>query len=84
MTSEVVTIEPRDTIVTAAQRMNEEEKGPLPVIDAGQVVGMMTHRDLVAQVVAAGRAPRSVRVGDIDTHELVTIGPMRTYKRRAG
>jgi CBS domain-containing protein len=75
MTSEVVTIEPQDTIVTAAQRMIEEEKGPLPVVDAGQVVGMMTDRDLVARVVAAGRDPRSVRVGDIDTHDLVTIGP---------
>ena len=75
MTSEVVTIEPQDTIVTAAQRMIEEEKGPLPGVDAGQVVGMMTDRDLVARVVAAGRDPRSVRVGDIDTHDLVTIGP---------
>ena len=35
MTSEVVTIEPQDTIVTAAQRMIEEEKGPLPIVDAG-------------------------------------------------
>jgi CBS domain protein len=67
MTSEVVTIEPRDTAVTAAQRMIEEEKGPLPEVDAGQVVGMMTDRDLVAREVAAGRDPRSVRVGDIDT-----------------
>jgi CBS domain-containing protein len=47
--------------------MIEEEKGPLPVFDAGQVVGMMTDRDLVARVVAEGRDPRSVRVGDIDT-----------------
>jgi len=70
-----VTIEPQDTIVTAAQRMIEEEKGPLPVVDAGQVVGMMNDRDLVARVVAAGRDPRSVRVGDIDIHDLVTIRP---------
>ena len=34
MTSEVVTIEPQDTIVTAAQQMIEEE-GPLPIVDAG-------------------------------------------------
>jgi len=47
-----VTIEPQDTIVTAAQRMIEEEKGPLPVVDAGQVVGMMTDRDLVAFLVS--------------------------------
>ena len=36
---------------------------------------MMTDRDLVARVVAAGRDPRSVRVGDIDTRDLVTMGP---------
>ena len=35
---------------------------------------MMTDRDLVARVVAAGRDPRSVRVGDIDTRPR-DIGP---------
>ncbi len=75
MTSEVVTIEPQDSVVDAAQRMIEKEKGPLPVIAEGRVVGMITDRDIVARVVAAGRDPRSMRVGDIDTHDLVTIGP---------
>jgi CBS domain-containing protein len=36
---------------------------------------MMTDRDLVAWVVAAGRDQRSVRVGDIDIYDLVTMGP---------
>ncbi len=75
MTSEVVTIEPRASIVEAAQRMIEEEKGPLPVVQGTRVVGMVTDRDIIARVVAEGRDPNSLTVDDIDTHELVTIGP---------
>jgi CBS domain-containing protein len=75
MTSEVVTIEPRASIVEAAQRMIEEEKGPLPVVQGTRVVGMVTDRDIIARVVAAGRDPNATRVEDIDTHDLVTVGP---------
>jgi signal-transduction protein with cAMP-binding, CBS, and nucleotidyltransferase domain len=36
---------------------------------------MVTDRDLIARVVAAGRDPKSMKVEDVDTHDLVTIGP---------
>ena len=36
---------------------------------------MVTERDLISRVVAAGRDPRSMRVADVATHDLVTIGP---------
>ena len=75
MVSSVVTIEPRTSIVDAARRMIQEEKGPLPVVEGESPVAMVTDRDIIARVVAEGRDPNSVRVEDIATHELVTIGP---------
>ena len=75
MVSSVVTIEPGTSIVDAAQRMIQEEKGPLPVVEGESPVAMVTDRDIIARVVAEGRDPNSVRVEDIATHELVTIGP---------
>ena len=75
MVSSVVTIEPRTSIVDAARQMIQEEKGPLPVVEGESPVAMVTDRDIIARVVAEGRDPNSVRVEDIATHELVTIGP---------
>lgn len=75
MTTDVVTIEPSATVVEAAQRMIQEEKGPLPVVEAGRVVAIVTDRDIVARVVAADRDPHSVRVEEVATRDLVTAGP---------
>ena len=75
MTSEVVTVEPQTSIVDAARRMIQQEKGPLPVIEGDRPVAMVTDRDIIARVVAEGRDPNSLTVHDIATRELVTIGP---------
>ena len=76
MTLAPVTIEPQASVVEAAKKMIQEEKGPLPVVEGdGRPVGMVTDRDVIARVVAEGRDPGSVTVGDIATRELVTIGP---------
>jgi CBS domain-containing protein len=75
MSSSVVTIEPSATVVDAAKRMIQQEKGPLPVVVDDRVVGMITDRDIIARVVAAGQDPSALRVSDIATKDLVTIGP---------
>src|SRR5215213_6229005 len=75
MVSSVVTIEPGTSIVDAARRMIQEEKGPLPVVEGDSPVAMVTDRDIIARVVDQGRDPNSVTVDDIATNELVTIGP---------
>jgi CBS domain-containing protein len=75
MVSDVVTIEPSTSVVDAAKRMIQEEKGPLPIVEGNRPVAIVTDRDIVAHVVAEGRDPNSVTVDDIASHELVTIGP---------
>jgi CBS domain-containing protein len=76
MTLAPVTIEPQTSVVEAAKKMIQEEKGPLPVVEGdGRPVGMVTDRDVIARVVAEGRDPSSVTVEDIATRELVAIGP---------
>jgi len=75
MVSDVVTIDSSASIVDAARQMIQEEKGPLPVMEGGQLRAMITDRDIIAHVVAEGRDPSSTTVRDIATHELVTIGP---------
>jgi CBS domain-containing protein len=75
MVSSVVTIEPGTGVVDAAKRMIQEEKGPLPIVEGEQPVGIVTDRDIIAHVVAEGQDPTSMTVDEIASQELVTIGP---------
>jgi CBS domain-containing protein len=75
MTAEVVTVAPSMSVADVAREMIAREKGPLPVVEGGRVVAMVTDRDLVARVVAASRDPSTVRCEEVATKDLVTIGP---------
>ena len=75
MTADVVTVTPSMSVAEVAKEMIAKEKGPLPVVEGGRVVAMVTDRDLVARVVAASRDPNTVRCEEIATRDLVTIGP---------
>jgi CBS domain-containing protein len=84
MVSEVVTIEPGTSVVDAAKRMIQEEKGPLPVVEGERPVAIITDRDIIAHVVAEGRDPNSVTVDDVATRDLVTIGPEQDVEEVRG
>jgi CBS domain-containing protein len=75
MTAEVVTVAPSMTVADVAKEMIAREKGPLPVVEGGRVVAMVTDRDLVARVIAASRDPNTVRCEEVATKDLVTIRP---------
>jgi CBS domain-containing protein len=75
MTADVVTVSPSMSVAEVAKEMIAREKGPLPVVEGGRVVAMVTDRDLVARVVAASRDPNTVRCEEIATKDLVTIRP---------
>lgn len=75
MTKTVVTVEPTASVVDAAKKMIQQEKGPLPVVEGDRVVAMITDRDIIARVVAEGRDVNSLSVTDVATKELVTVSP---------
>jgi len=49
------------------------------VLDDGRLVGIFTERDAVSRVIAGGRDPRAVSVGEVMTHDPITIGPDATF-----
>ena len=63
-----------DTLVDAAKKMRDLEVGGLPICgDDDRLKGLITDRDIVTQVVAAGKDPSSVKVEEF-VSEAVTIG----------
>jgi CBS domain-containing protein len=65
MTRDVQSITPQETIQRAAQMMDDLNVGAIPVLDGQKLVGMITDRDITVRATAAGRAPDSVRVGEV-------------------
>ena len=75
MTSNPTSCESSSTVADAARVMAQEDVGPVPVVEGGRVVGIVTDRDIVLRVVADGRDPSSTTLGDIVSSDLVTVQP---------
>jgi CBS domain-containing protein len=74
---EVVIAERSLSVVHAAQLMRTHHVGDLVVVEARDgrkyPVGILTDRDIVVGVVAAGVNPESLKVGDIMGPEVATV-----------
>jgi CBS domain-containing protein len=69
----VVTASTRMTVAEAAHAMRSRNVGALVVVNAGRPLGMLTDRDIVMDVVAQGRDPDTVRVGDVMRKKLAVV-----------
>jgi CBS domain-containing protein len=68
---------PEDTAADAARQMRDLDVAVLPVADGGRMVGFITYRDLILRVMAEGKDPERVLVGDIATTFPVEVTPDR-------
>ena len=69
------TVKVGDSVVEAAKLMKGEETGIAPIVEDGRLIGVITDHDIVLRVVAEGRDPRTTRVDDVASRDLVTIDP---------
>jgi CBS domain-containing protein len=65
MTPEPRVADPSLSLAEAAQLMKSEDIGSPPVVQEGQLVAVLTDRDIVVRAVAESADPRATRVGDI-------------------
>jgi CBS domain-containing protein len=72
-TKPVVTASANMTVAEAARAMRTKNVGALVVVNAGRPLGMITDRDIAMDVVAQGKDPDAVRVGDVMRKKPVTI-----------
>jgi CBS domain-containing protein len=71
MTPGVQVVHPDSTVQEAARLMKNLDVGPLPVCDGQRVVGMVTDRDITVRSTAEGKDPKSQRVRDVMTNDVV-------------
>ncbi|MCC7549665.1 MAG: CBS domain-containing protein [Burkholderiales bacterium] len=58
-------VSPGDTAAQAAVTMTGRQVGAATVVDGDEIVGVITERDVLGKVVAAGRDPATTHVRDI-------------------
>mgnify|MGYP003576136867 CR=1 FL=1 len=76
MTKNPKTCAPTDNVQQAAQAMKSEDVGPIPIVgDNGKLEGIITDRDIVLKVVAEGRDPKTTKLTEVMTTDLVTCPP---------
>ncbi|HWK21526.1 MAG TPA: CBS domain-containing protein [Ureibacillus sp.] len=72
MTKDIKVCTPHDSVTAAAKIMREFECGSVPVCENNKVVGIITDRDIVINVVADGKDTNSVHCHDCMTSDVVT------------
>ena len=76
MTPGVQSVTLTQSLADAAEIMNQNDVGSLPVVDDDRrLVGILADRDIVLRAVAERVDPQSVKVGDVASRDLVTVEP---------
>jgi CBS domain-containing protein len=73
--SAVWSIAPNSTVFDAIQLMADKNVGALPVVEEGELVGIISERDYTRKVILKGKSSKDTPVRDIMTQEPVTVHP---------
>jgi len=72
----VITVKESDSLMSAAKIMAKKRVGGIPVVAYGNLVGIITERDIINRVVAKGKDIKKLKVKDIMT------APIKTYAKK--
>ena len=71
----VATVGPDATVTELLGQLATHNVGALPVVDNGNLIGIVSERDVVRRLHAGGAALLHARVADIMTNEVTTCSP---------
>ena len=75
MTREIVTIDSGASALDASKIMKDKNTGYLIVLERAQPAGIVTHGDIVMNVVADDRDPAKTKTSEIMSVPLITVDP---------
>ena len=76
----VYSIEADRTVLEAARFMMEHNIGALPVLRNGELAGIISERDVMNRVVAAGRGPGTTKVSEVMTSNPKSVNAQETIE----
>lgn len=75
MVKDVITVDPDETVLKAANKMKETRVSSLVVTKNKKVVGIITRSDFIDRVVAEAKDPKNTKVSEIMTRNVQVISP---------
>jgi CBS domain-containing protein len=82
--TQVLSIGPEASVLDAALLMNEHKIGSLVVMTGGQILGIITERDVMRRLVVTRRDPADTPVQDVMTTEVVCCQTNTTLDEARG
>jgi CBS domain-containing protein len=76
----VFSVPPNATVAAAVELLNQKGIGSVLVMEGEQLVGIFTERDVLRKVVSRGADPRTTRVSEVMTGEVVAVRPSATVE----
>ncbi|HBP65903.1 MAG TPA: CBS domain-containing protein [Desulfosporosinus sp.] len=73
MTSSVDCVTPDTTVIEVAQLMKKDDVGSIPICTDHQLMGIITDRDIVLKVVAAGKNTNNILAKDIMSTDIISV-----------
>lgn len=84
MNRDVKTVRSTDTVKEAAKLMTEKKIGSLVVVSGmGEVIGIITEKDVISKIVVFGRNADEVKVEEIMSKNIITASPNNTLEEAA-
>jgi len=83
MTNNVAYVSPETNLVEVAQLMQKHNVGAMPVMEGGNVVGMVTDRDIVVRNVAHQKDPASTPVSAVMSSQVESVTPNMELNKAA-
>jgi len=80
MATTLGTIQSEESILVSARLMKERRIGSLLVVEAGEIVGIVTESDLVRKGLAGNVEAANTRVGGLMSHPVISIDINRTIR----
>ncbi len=78
--SDTWSVPPNASVYRAVELMAEKQVGALLVVEAGQVVGIVSERDYARRVILQGRLPETALVREIMTDKVLFVRPDQTIE----
>jgi CBS domain-containing protein len=75
MSTDLQVCSPETTVADAARLMWEADCGILPVVDEGELVGVVTDRDMYIALATRQERASHLRIGAVATAPVATCGP---------
>jgi CBS domain-containing protein len=75
MTSDVKSVDSQASVADVAKLMRKGNVGFVPVLVDSEVLGVVSDRDILVRVIAAGQDPNEVKIRDIVSLDPVTCTP---------